>query len=158
MRPRLIKAVDPVHLIDEVKKAIQHGEDMVTPTFVSNDGLLCLWVAPIRSLYEYRLITADNLETLEMQVANLSELHFDFLFNTTNWNSMYLQWMQRMTGSGLAVREVVKKVAQEDLIFASRADELQLVEDVRSYLHLAPMGDNAQLVTIPFPLVSYVSG
>jgi hypothetical protein len=156
IRPYLIEAVDPQHLLDQVQREIQARHDMAAcPTFVSNEGKLCQWMLPVAGVYEYRLVRANDLSTLQMQVVEFTGIGFDFLFGVVTWNDMYLQWMQRMScldDIKARVKDVFQKLNSEDFTIAPRTDELQLVEDVRSYLHLAPMGEDGQLVTIPFPV------
>lgn len=154
IRPYLIKAVDPQHLLEQVNSALNNNHDMISPTFGSYDGRLCQWMAPVVSLYEYRLIATTNVEALETRAREwIAELDFDFFHHTVMWNSLYLQWMCRTKINIDELKAKWQEVSQRGVLtLAERKDELQLVEDVRSYLHLAPMGENAQLVTIPFPV------
>jgi len=136
MMPKIIKAIDPADLIVQVRENLEKGRDLYTPLFVSAEGLLCQRVVPALCVYEYQLIIAKDLDDLETQERNMSELGFDYIFNTVMWHGRYLQWMCRMNNAGLLVKNAVVKLAQEDLTPADRTDELQLVEDVRDVLQL----------------------
>lgn len=148
LNAKLIKAVDPLDLGNQVLAELKNGRDLYTPLFVSEDGLLCQFVIPMLSIYTYRLIIADDLDDLELQANNLIALDFDFMFSVVLWGGKYLQWMSRMNETGKTVKEALVKT----MVPAKRGDELQLVEDVRSVLRMAPVSEDASLISIPFPL------
>lgn len=145
--PTLIKAIHPADLLAQVKEAIAIGNDMIAPTFVSHEGLICQFVVPTLCLYEYKLITAMELDDLESQAAHLIEQDYDFLFNVVLWNGMYLQWMQRMNNTGLMVAKAATRIAEH-------SDKLtnSLVEGARTVVQLVPASQGKTLVTIPYPL------
>lgn len=152
----LIKAIDPGDLLIQVNERLANGQDLYAPLFVSHEGLLCQRVVKSMCIYEYRLIIANELDDLELQEGNLTEVGFDYIFDTVLWHGKYLQWMCRMNSSGLTVRDAVAKfhASQTVLEDAKREDELQLVADVQKYLHMVPTANKGHLVSIPFP-VSY---
>lgn len=135
--PRYIKAIDPADLLDQVQDAASKEEDLYQPLFVSHEGLLVQAVVAIPCMYEYKLIVADDLDKLELQIQNLTVFGFDHMFNVVLWNGKYLQWMCRMNDTGTP---------------APREEELQLVEDVRAGLNIRPIAEDASLVEFPFPV------
>lgn len=155
--PILLKAIDPADLIIQVKENLEQGRDLYTPLFVSHEGLLCQRVVPSLCVYEYQLIIANDLDSLELQERNFTEMGFDYMFNTVMWNAKYLQWMCRLNNAGLTVRDAVAKFHTDEAVAvyesAERKDELQLVEDVRAGLRLAPLVDGALFVGVPFPVM-----
>lgn len=144
LNAKLIKAIDPADLVDQVIGDLKSGRDMYAPLFVSNEGLLCQFTIPMLNIYEYRLIVADDLDDLEQQVVNLTALDFDFLFSTVQWHGKYLQWMSRMNETGVTVKEALVKT----LIPAERGEEEKLVADVRHELGLEPTANYG----IPYPI------
>lgn len=152
-----IIATDPQDLVAKVNQAIAAKYDLYTSPFVSFDGLLVQRMAPTAGLYEYQLINADNLDDLFLAEENLVSLGYDYVFNTIMWYGRYLQWMGRMTDSGLSVRDAVKhNIPSAASIFfehAERADELKLVEDVQKVLHMEPTA-KGYVVSVPYPLGS----
>lgn len=149
--PRLIKAIDPADLLNQVAQCAKEGEDLHTPLFVSEEGLLCQFVVSSICIYEYKLIHARDLDQYELQARNLSLMGFDFIYNQVMWNGWYLQWMQRLNDAGALVRDAAASLAQKHFEHATREEELALVEDVRAVLRLEPT-DRGNMVTIPFPL------
>jgi len=145
MKPTLLKAINPADLWNQVNNAIAMNKDMMTPTFVSTEGLLCQWVTPTTCLYEYKLIVALELDDLENQSRNLIELDYDFLFTTVLWNGMYVQWMHRMNNAGLTVKSIATKL--------TTPIGTHLVEDAQNVVDMAPVSKGGWKVTIPYPLV-----
>lgn len=148
MKLDILKAIDPHDLIAKVERAISIQYDLYTPLFVSHEGLLCQRVVGTPSLYEYHLIIAQDLDDLALQEQNLSNLGFDFIFNTVMWNAKYLQWMCRVNSKGLTVRDAVARLKTDEATGAY----LSMVEDARASLRLAPMPDGKAVATIPFPV------
>jgi len=142
--PTLIRAKDTADLLKQVREQLEAGRDLYSPLFASEYGYLCQWMVESPTVYEYRLIDADELSDLELQVKNLTELGFEFMFNTVLWQGRYLQWMSKWNNFGQAVKEAIT------LIHAERTDELQLVEDVRAVLQLAHVSPYEYALTIPF--------
>jgi len=136
----LIKATDPLDLSNQVIDALKQGYDLYTPLFVSEEGLLCQFMIPMLNIYKYKLISAKDLDDLELQANNLIALGFDFLYNTVMWRGFYLQWMSCMNETGATIREAVASLkadqAAEAFIAANREDETDLVAGVRSELGL----------------------
>ena len=149
--PRIIKAIDPQDLKNQVAQSLAANEDLYAPLFVSAEGLLCQRVVCSTCIFEYHLIVADDLDRLELEEQNLTYLGFDYAFSTVMWNGKYLQWMQKLNDAGVTVRDAVMRLSAEraaDLfVAAERGDELRLVEDVRAELGMEPTRDSA-----PFPL------
>jgi len=155
---KTIIATDPQDLLEKVNQAIADKHDLYTAPFVSFEGLLVQRMAPTAGLYEYQLINADNLDDLLLAEQNLITLGYDYIFNTIIWYGRYLQWMGRVTDAGLSVRDAVKElgVLNATSIFfehAERAEELQLVADVREVLHMEPTAKGGYLVKVPHPLL-----
>lgn len=154
-----IIATDPEDLIAKVNQTLADKYDIYTSPFVSFEGLLVQRMTPSVGGYEYQLINADNLDDLKTAEENLIELGYDYMFNTIMWYGRYLQWMGRMTDSGLMVRDAVMlnlpNAAEIFFQNAEREDELKLVEGVRAALRLEPTADKLGcVVTLPFPLSS----
>ncbi len=96
MLPRMIKSRTPSALFAEVMEEMRNGMDIHTPMFVSYSGELVLWMAESAPLYEYILVTADDLDELSLKVEILSGDGYDQVFHTVMFNGQYLQWMARM--------------------------------------------------------------
>jgi len=151
---QMIKATDPDNLLVEVNKSLGGGYDLYTQLFVSDEGLLCQRMVETLGLFEYCLVIAKDLDDLWNQERNAIDAGFDYLFNTVMWNGKYLQWMSRLSENGQLFKGAIATLADEQsLIPAAREDELQLVEGVRSVLHMAPASQDGFVVTIPFPLM-----
>lgn len=150
--PRIIKAFDPQDLMSQVEASLATGEDLCAPLFVSAEGLLCQRVVSSLCIYEYRLIVAGELDSLELAEQNLTSLGYDYIFDTVMWNGSYLQWMHRMNSAGMTVRDAVVKLgaglAAEIFMNASPEEEQELVEDVRDAL----ADGRHPVATLPFPL------
>lgn len=157
MKPELIKAIHPADLLEQVTDALKEGLDMYTPLFVSHEGLLCQWVVPSACVYEYKLIVAMELDSLERQAVNLIELDYDFFMNAVLWNGSYLQWMSRFNNAGLTIREALTKsqVTEAVKVFenAKRDGELKLVVGVQPLGRLATASNGEHLGTIPYPVL-----
>lgn len=158
---KLVRAASPLDLINQVEiNQRVHGMDLYTPLFVGADGVLCQFMTPMASLYEYRLIMAGDLNDLELQANNLINIDYDFLYSTVMWQGLYLQWMQRMNSTGQIVQDAIvgaltktggSLLDSEEADPELRADELKLVEGVREALGLGHEPVSSSWV-IPFPL------
>lgn len=146
---RLLRAATPSALVEEVKKCGNEFELIRSP-FVSHWGLVCQWVDMIPfGLYEYTLIEAQDLQDLEEQVIKLNEQGYEFEHDMVKWfdatcdnGERYLQWMKRYNTTGAKVRDAVAEL----FVPSPRVDELNLVEDVRSFLRIPPLTDELTLL------------
>ena len=153
----LLRAENAADLRNKVNMTIADGFDIQTNVFVDPDtNLLCQWMAPRYSRYEYRLIEAENLERFEMHVHGLTVFGFDFMFSSVLWDGKYLQWMHRICGDEKFIVKAEPSFALLDNGAVDpeiRANELQLVEGVQVALRMAPVGFAFSSSSIPFPLV-----
>ena len=155
----LLRSETTVDLYQKVMQSIGNGNDILTNVFADEaSGLLCQWMAPRYSRYEYRLIEAANLEDFEAQVHGMTVMSFDFMFNTVLWNGKILQWMYRVFQETPEISVKVIASPAHTLLDngtvdpAQRARELQLVEGVRVALRMAPV-DFVFSSCVSFPLV-----
>lgn len=109
--PRILKAVDPDDLIAQVQASLEMGDDLIQSPFISHEGLICQRVTQSLVIYEYMLIVAVDLDSLQKQEQVLDDLSYDYAFNTILWNGRYLQWMQRLNTTGTIVRDALVKLA-----------------------------------------------
>lgn len=110
--PRILKAVDPNDLVAQVQASLNMGEDLILPPFISEENLICQRVAQSIVLYEYMLIVASDLDSLQKQEQILDELGYDYAFDTIMWCGRYLQWMHRLNSSGMVVRDAMVKLSE----------------------------------------------
>ena len=154
--PRILKALDPQDLGNQVSAALEAQEDLHASPFVSHEGLLCQRVISSMCVYEYSLIVAEDLDELEQKEQILNAQGYDLVFDTILWQGRYLQWMHRFNTAGIPVRDAVVKLSAEraaDIYAqADRASELALVEGVRKYMGIKPLADDRSIVTLPFPV------
>lgn len=125
--PRILKAVDPYDLIAQVQASLEMGEDLIVSPFVSEENLICQRVTQSLVIYEYMLIVASDLDSLQKQEQVLDDLGYDYIFNTILWNGRYLQWMQRLNTAGVTVRDAMVKLAQVIPTPEMVVDELEKV-------------------------------
>lgn len=153
----LLRAENAADLRNKVNLTIADGFDIQSNVFVDpGTNLLCQWMAPRYSRYEYRLIEAETLEQFEMHVHGLSVFGFDFMFSSVLWDGKYLQWMHRICGDEDFVVKAEPSFALLDhgvVDSETRANELQLVEGVQLALRMAPVGIAFSSSSAPFPLV-----
>lgn len=123
--PRILKAVDPDDLIAQVQASLEMGEDLIQSPFISYEGLICQRVTQSLVIYEYMLIVAVDLDSLQKQEQVLDDLGYDYAFDTILWNGRYLQWMQRLNTTGTIVRDAMAKLAQ--VMMSMVVDELEKV-------------------------------
>lgn len=123
--PRILKAVDQDDLIAQVQVSLEMGEDLIVSPFVSDENLICQRVTQSLIIYEYMLVVANDLDSLQKQEQILDELGYDYAFDTILWNGRYLQWMYRLNSAGVTVRDALVKLA--DVMPALVADELEKV-------------------------------
>ncbi len=136
--PRILKALDPQDLLNQVREALEAQEDLHASPFVSHEGLLCQRVISSMCVYEYSLIVAEDLDELEQKEQILTAQGYDLVFDMVMWHGRYLQWMHRFNTAGITVRDAVVKLSAEraaDIyVQADRASELALVEG-RAQVH-----------------------
>lgn len=152
----LLRAENAADLRNKVNLTIADGFDIQSNVFVDpGTNLLCQWMAPRYSRYEYRLIEAENLERFEMHVHGLTVFGFDFLFSMVLWDGKYLQWMHRICGDEDFVVKAEPSALLDHGVVGSeiRANELQLVEGVQLALRMAPVGIAFSSSSASFPLV-----
>lgn len=125
--PRILKAVDPDDLIAQVQASLEMGEDLIVSPFISEENLICQRVTQSLVIYEYVLIYAKDLDSLQKQERVLDDLGYDYAFNTILWNGFYLQWMQRLNTTGVIVRDAMVKLAQVIPTPEMVVDELETV-------------------------------
>lgn len=122
--PRILKAVDPDDLIAQVQASLEMGEDLIQSPFISHEGLICQRVTQSLPVYEYMLIVASDLDSLQKQEQVLDDLGYDYAFDTITWCGRYLQWMLRFNSAGVTVRDALVKLAEAMPLVA---DELETV-------------------------------
>jgi hypothetical protein len=151
----LLRAENAADLRLKVDTSIGNGHDIHSNIFIDpGTGLLCQWMSPRHSRYEYRLIEAGDLESFEMHVHSLTVMGFDFLFSTVVWDGKLLQWMHRFYADQQFVVNTVGASLLDNGEVASdlQANELKLVEGVQVALRMAPV-DFLFSSSAPFPLV-----
>jgi len=110
--PRILKSIDPNDLIGQVQASLDMGEDLIGSPFVSHENLICQRVSQSIVLYEYMLVVATDLDALQKQEQILTDLGYDYVFDTVMWCGRYLQWMHRLNTSGMTVRDAMVKLAE----------------------------------------------
>lgn len=122
--PRILKAVNPDDLIAQVQASLEMGEDLILSPFVSEENLICQRVTQSLIIYEYMLVVANDLDSLQKQEQVLDDLGYDYVFDTLLWNGRYLQWMHRLNSAGVTVRDAMVKLSD---VIPLVVDELEKV-------------------------------
>lgn len=151
--PSLIVANDPIDLFNQVQKALDNRNDLLSAPFV-HDGLICQHVAPTPPMYEYRLVTGADVYEYGAQVCVLSLQGFSLAWTPVHWNGKLVQWMCRWKDGDeklSQLADVGSLLDSEGADPALRAEELKLVEGVREALGLGHEPVSSSWV-IPFPL------
>lgn len=151
----LLRAENAADLRLKVETSISDGNDIHSNIFVDpGTGLLCQWMAPRYSRYEYKLVEAHDLESFEMHVHSLTVMGFDFLFSAVSWDGKLLQWMHRFyADQKFVINTVGASLLDNGKVDTDiRASELQLVEGVQVALRMVPV-DFLFSSSAPFPLV-----